>query len=325
MDARLSRPSIGARGSADRTERKLPAAEADAELVCGLGAEPPGVPVRRPRGGARGAAGRRSSPPHGTRRRSSVLDTGMVVFAVNPRQSAEVLLPTRGTRTTSGTPGCGHRGAAPGGVPAAGAAAGIGPAAAGADPGGGPAAPGAGPAMPADRSALVDYFPQLLEVAGGELWERAPRRRGRARCAPALWGEPDRCRRDSRLWWWRPLHEPAIRTALVHGRHPGRAGTGLLDGPEAGGPDLVSVLRSRPGAGDQALARLFAWGFEALREGNYRRLRAYCGVAPIRTSPASPSASSGGARFPVRCNTPATSWREGSAAGMRRWRPTTGS
>ena len=52
-------------------------------------------------------------------------------------------------------------------------------------------------------------------------------------------------------------------------------------GPDATAPDLVSIFRSRKGAGDKALARLFAWAFEAIREGNYRRLRAACGVAPI--------------------------------------------
>lgn len=52
-------------------------------------------------------------------------------------------------------------------------------------------------------------------------------------------------------------------------------------GPDATGPDLVSIFRSRKGAGDKAVARLFAWAFEAVRDGNYRRLRAACGVAPI--------------------------------------------
>ena len=50
----------------------------------------------------------------------------------------------------------------------------------------------------------------------------------------------------------------------------------------ATGPDLVSVLRSRKGLGDKARARLFAWAFEALRAGNYRRLRAASGVIPRR-------------------------------------------
>ena len=175
------------------------------------------------------------------------------------------------------------------------------------------------------RSALVDYFPQLLEVAGGaknlgapffrELWERAPtpararkvrlstlqklvRRYGVSRI------DAERIRalfREPALVVAPGATEAAvetIRTALVQSAviraeltRAEAQMTGLLDelsrtaeaggGPEAGGPDLVSVLRSRPGAGDQALARLFAWGFEALREGNYRRLRAYCGVAPI--------------------------------------------
>lgn len=52
-------------------------------------------------------------------------------------------------------------------------------------------------------------------------------------------------------------------------------------GPDATAPDLVSIFRSRKGAGDKALARLFAWAFDAVRQGNYRRLRAACGVAPI--------------------------------------------
>ena len=72
--------------------------------------------------------------------------------------------------------------------------------------------------------------------------------------------------------------------------------------------------------------------FHALRGASRRSRRGTTGAcAPTAgwprswTSPASPSASAGGARFPVRCNTPATSWRGGSCAGTREWRPTTGS
>ena len=53
-------------------------------------------------------------------------------------------------------------------------------------------------------------------------------------------------------------------------------------GPDAPGPDLVTILRSRDGLGDSTLAPLFAWGYEPLLKGEHRRLRAYCGVAPTR-------------------------------------------
>ena len=175
------------------------------------------------------------------------------------------------------------------------------------------------------RSALVDYFPQLLEVAGEaknlgapffrELWARAStpakarkvwlstleklvRRYGVTRISAeriqALFREPALVMAPGAT----EASVEAIRTALAQlevvraelVRAEGQM-TQLLDefsetaeaggGSDATGPDLVSALRSRPGAGDKALARLFAWGFEALSEGNYRRLRAYCGVAPI--------------------------------------------
>ena len=44
-----------------------------------------------------------------------------------------------------------------------------------------------------------------------------------------------------------------------------------------GVPDLVTILRSRRGLGDKPLARLFAWAFDAVRGGDYRRLRSGVG------------------------------------------------
>ena len=176
------------------------------------------------------------------------------------------------------------------------------------------------------RNSLLDYFPQMLAVAGDmqnlgkpffvELWERAPtpaaarklrrstlmklmKRYGIARIGIeqvfALF-------REEPLVVSPGATEAAverIRTALtllkVLNAEIARAEeqlTAFLDalseieevggGPAATGPDLVSVLRSRKGLGDKALARLFAWAFEALRSGNYRRLRAACGVIPRR-------------------------------------------
>ena len=52
-------------------------------------------------------------------------------------------------------------------------------------------------------------------------------------------------------------------------------------GPDATEPDLVTILRSRKGLGDKPLARLFAWAFDAVRGGDYRRLRVASGVAPV--------------------------------------------
>ena len=52
-------------------------------------------------------------------------------------------------------------------------------------------------------------------------------------------------------------------------------------GPDATEPDLVTILRSRKGLGDKPLARLFAWAFEAVRGGDYRRLRVASGAAPV--------------------------------------------
>ena len=53
-------------------------------------------------------------------------------------------------------------------------------------------------------------------------------------------------------------------------------------GAGATAPDLVTILRSRKGLGDKALARLFAWGFEAVCAGDHGRLRAASGAAPVR-------------------------------------------
>ena len=176
------------------------------------------------------------------------------------------------------------------------------------------------------RSALVDYFPQMLAVAGKmknlgkpffmELWGRVP--------TPA---KARSVRRTTLAKLWKPygvtrisldevvalFREPAlvvapgataaagevIRTAFAQLRvlhaeiaRAEKEMTQLLDalseteevggGPDAPGPDLVRVLRSRLGLGDTALAPLMAWGFEPLVKGEYRRLRAFCGVAPIR-------------------------------------------
>ena len=52
-------------------------------------------------------------------------------------------------------------------------------------------------------------------------------------------------------------------------------------GPDATEPDLVTILRSRRGLGDKPLARLFAWAFEAVCGGDYRRLRVASGAAPV--------------------------------------------
>ena len=175
------------------------------------------------------------------------------------------------------------------------------------------------------RSALVDYFPQMLAVAGKmknlgkpffmELWGRAP--------TPA---KARRVRRATLANLWKPygvtrisvdevvalFREPAlvvapgataaaveiIQTAFAQLRvlnaeiaRAEKKMTELLDalaeteevggGPGAPGPDLVSILRSRKGLGDTTLAPLLAWGYEPLRKGEYRRLRAFCGVAPI--------------------------------------------
>ena len=51
-------------------------------------------------------------------------------------------------------------------------------------------------------------------------------------------------------------------------------------GAGATAPDLVTILRSRKGLGDKALARLFAWGFEAVCAGDYGRLRVASGAGP---------------------------------------------
>ena len=53
-------------------------------------------------------------------------------------------------------------------------------------------------------------------------------------------------------------------------------------GAGATAPDLVTILRSRKGLGDKALARMFAWGFEAVCAGDHGRLRAASGAAPVR-------------------------------------------
>ena len=45
-------------------------------------------------------------------------------------------------------------------------------------------------------------------------------------------------------------------------------------------PDVVSVLRSRPGLGDRAVAQLLGWGYEPMMRGDFRQLRALCGVIP---------------------------------------------
>lgn len=175
------------------------------------------------------------------------------------------------------------------------------------------------------RNVLVNYFPQMVAVAGKvknlgkpffmELWERAPTpaqaRRVRGTTLAKLW-QPYGVTRISAEEVVALFREPAlvvapgataaaveaIRTAFAQLRvlnteiaRAEKQMTQLLDelaeteevggGPDAPGPDLVSILRSRLGLGDTALAPLLAWRFELLLHGEYRRLRAFCGVVPI--------------------------------------------
>lgn len=175
------------------------------------------------------------------------------------------------------------------------------------------------------RNVLVDFFPQLLEVAGkmgnlakplfSEIWAKASTPEAARKVRRSSWAKllrrygVTRITADQMVALFREealvvapgAQEAAlegIRTALAllqvlnaEIERAEREMTRLLDAlaetPEAGGgpdataPDLVSIFRSRKGAGDKALARLFAWAFDAVRQGNYRRLRAACGVAPI--------------------------------------------
>lgn len=176
------------------------------------------------------------------------------------------------------------------------------------------------------RSALVNYFPQLLEVAPKvkhlgqplfrEIWEKAPTPAAARKVRRSTWEKllrrygvtRIRAERVSELFREEALTVApgataaaveTIRTALalleVVTAEIVRAEkqmTEFLDelsetdeaggGADATAPDLVTTLRSRKGLGDRALARLMAWGFEAVCAGDYGRLRVATGVAPIR-------------------------------------------
>ena len=198
------------------------------------------------------------------------------------------------------------------------------------------------------RSVLVDYFPQLVELAGGmknlgspfflEMWKRAPtpaeagrlqrgtverrmRRYGITRItvdrafellraeplsvAPGV-TEAAVARIETHLAVLKVVIGQIVRaekemTELLdefsqtvearYGLEPARAEavSGVpessaspedLGGVERSVPDVVSVLRSRPGLGDRAAARLLAWGYEPLMRGDFLKLRALCGVIP---------------------------------------------
>ena len=175
------------------------------------------------------------------------------------------------------------------------------------------------------RNTLVDFFPQMLEVASKlkhlgqplffEIWEKAPTPAAARKVRRSTWAsllqrygvKRISAERVFELFREEPLTVApgataaaveTIRTALtllrVVNAEVARAEeqmTQLLDalseteeiggGPAAPGPDLVTILRSRKGLGDKSLARLFAWAFEAVCGGDYRRLRAASGVAPV--------------------------------------------
>ena len=175
------------------------------------------------------------------------------------------------------------------------------------------------------RSALVDTFPQLLEVASKlkhlrqplfrEIFRKAPTPAAAAKVRLATWRKLLQrlgVRRITAERVYELFHEDplplapgareaalaTIRTALalleVLDAEIARAEaamTQLLDalsetaevggGAAATAPDLVTVLRSRPGLGDKPLARLFGWSYEALCAGDYDRLRLATGVAPV--------------------------------------------
>ena len=176
------------------------------------------------------------------------------------------------------------------------------------------------------RSALVGYFPQMLEVAGKlkhlrqplflAIWQKAPTPAAARKVRLSTWAKLLKRNGVTRITAERVFElfreEPltvapgateaaveTIRTALtllaVLNAEVARAEekmTQLLDalseteevggGPDATGPDLVSILRSRKGLGDKPVARLFAWAFEAVCRGDYPRLRVASGVAPVR-------------------------------------------
>ena len=176
------------------------------------------------------------------------------------------------------------------------------------------------------RNALVDYFPQMLEVSRKvkhlgqplfrEIWGKAPTPAAARKVRRATWEKLLRRYGVTRISADRVVElfrEEAltvapgataaavetIRTALalleVVNAEIARAEkqmTEFLDalseteevggGADANDLDLVTTLRSRKGLGDRGLARLIAWGFEAVCAGDYRRLRVATGMAPVR-------------------------------------------
>ena len=210
------------------------------------------------------------------------------------------------------------------------------------------------------RNALVNYFPQMLEVSpklkhlGQSLfreiwgkastpaaarkvrcstWEKLLRRYGVTRISAdrvvALFGEEALTVAPGAT----AAAVETIRTALalleVVNAEIARAEkqmTQFLDalseteavggGAGATAPDLVTILRSRKGFGDKALARLFAWGFEAVCAGDHGRLRAASGAAPPSgCSPGSATRPGCGVRCPTRLQQAA----DLLARGVLRW------
>jgi len=170
------------------------------------------------------------------------------------------------------------------------------------------------------RSRLMNYFPAMLKVAGGleglhrpfflELWDRAPTpKRARRLHRATLEGvfRRYRIRRMDAADAHALLREEALtvapgatEAAEAHIRSAlslvkilnqeiarGEKETAQLlealreDLDTGEEPDPVTIARSMKGLGDQTLARLCAFAFEVLRRGDYRALRAACGVAPI--------------------------------------------